>query len=211
MVKFTNQGMVAFFSPVFPGSVHDMPIFKMMFPAYELFLLKSPEEMPITDSLPNQLSWALLADKGYVGADEQVRCLVPIKSNGPLTQEEKDYNASLVSARVICENFYGRMKQKFKCHSDCYRGDPKHYEIFSDICVALTNFDLIQRPLRQEDYSFYSKLIKNDRKKKQEKKAKRRDRYLERKTRQRDGPENPFTEATPRSTIQLRNWLRATQ
>lgn len=211
MVKYANLGMVAFVSPVFGGAVHDMTIFSTMLPTYELFLLKSPAEIHVEDSLPNQLSWALLADKGYVGANERIRCVVPIKSVGPLTPEQKEYNDCLSSTRVICENYYGRLKQKFKCQSDCYKGDAKFYEIFSDICIALTNYDIVQRPLRQDDYRFYSKLLKNDQLKKEEKKRIRHEKYLERKERRQNAPENPFNVPTATPSNRTRNWYRSTQ
>lgn len=210
-VIFLKVGLVAFVSPVFSGSVHDMSIFYTMSPIYEVFLLKTMEDINIPDPLPNQLTWAILADKGYVGANERLRCVTPIKSSGTLTPQEKEYNNSLSSSRVICENFYGRMKQKFRATSDCFKSDPKFYELFSDICIALTNFDIIQKPLRQEDYRYNTQLAKNTARVREKKKRKRHEDYLRKKERQVSGPENPFAITPSAAPETLNNWYRSTQ
>lgn len=211
-VILSHLGLVAFVSPAFHGSVHDMTIFSTMAPTYSLFLLKSPQDGELPDTKMNQTSWSALVDKGYVGAAEKIRCMVPKKGNQIQTVEDLDYNAQLASTRVICENFYGRMKLKFKAASDCFKGDPKHYEVISDLCVALTNFDVIQRPLRQEDRIFYAKLLKNEKRKQEEAKRIRREKYLQKKsvTAVADAEENPF--CTPRCGVLPSGvWNRYTQ
>lgn len=211
-VKYPYLGLVAFASPAFHGSVHDMTIFSSMAPTYSLFLLKSPQDAELPDSEAHQTSWSILVDKGYVGAAEKVRCMVPKKRNQIQTAEDVQYNIQLSSTRVICENFYGRMKLKFKAASDCFKGDPKNYEMISDICIALTNFDVIQRPLRQDDRTFYAKLLKNEKKKHEEARKKRHEKYLEKKSAAvvMDAEDNPFF--TPRCGEALTGvWTRNTQ
>jgi DDE superfamily endonuclease len=117
-------GMVAFVSEPHPGAKHDFSVFQESIAKYQEFLEKRPGEEHIEDPDQGQDRWALLADKGYVGAGAYVRALIPKKttSNNPLSIEDLASNHVLSSSRVICENFYGRMKTLFKICTDRYRG-----------------------------------------------------------------------------------------
>jgi DDE superfamily endonuclease len=104
--------------------------------------------------------WAVMADKGYIGANDVARIVVPHKNprNGRLTVEQRGFNASLSRARIICENFYGRLKKTFAITHLKYRGDLKNYDSAFDTCVALTNLLIRDAPLRQEDRDFYQRV-----------------------------------------------------
>jgi DDE superfamily endonuclease len=56
-----------------------------------------------------------MADKGYAGAGALLRAIIPKKAlpNQWLSADEAIYNQQLSSARTICENFYGRLKELF--------------------------------------------------------------------------------------------------
>ena len=85
---------------------------------------KVRERKHLVDPVSNQASWALLADKGYAGAEALLRAITPKKSlpNQRLSAEEVFSNQRLSSARVICENFYGRLKGLFSICAVRYRG-----------------------------------------------------------------------------------------
>lgn len=157
------NGLCVSVSPAFPGSVHDMTIFQRMAPTYGRFLTKAPVEAAIPDSLQNQNSWAALVDLGYVGANEHLRVVVPRRRDphAELTEAEAQRNVELARARVICENFYGRKWKKFEVMASTWKGDGLSFERVSNVCVALTNFDVINRPLNQGDYVYHTKLLKN--------------------------------------------------
>jgi hypothetical protein len=117
-------GSVAFVSKPHPGARHDFTIFQENLPWYRDLLQKKPGEETFVDLVANQTSWALLADKGYLGAGALLRAIIP-KKNLPhqrLSAEDTIYNQRLSSARVICENFYGRLKGLFRICTERYRG-----------------------------------------------------------------------------------------
>jgi len=62
----------AFTSKTYPGAVHDFSIFKDRCSDYSSFLFKTPAEFTMPDPLPEQLSWALMADKGYVDGESNL-------------------------------------------------------------------------------------------------------------------------------------------
>lgn len=117
-------GAVAFISDPYPGARHDFALFQGSVSKYRDFLAKEPGDELLEDLDRGQDQWALLADKGYIGAEAYLRALIPKKSTAarPLTPEEMAYNQRLSNARVICENFYGRMKGLFRICTDRYRG-----------------------------------------------------------------------------------------
>jgi hypothetical protein len=107
-----------------PGAHHDFVIFQESVPFYRAFLEKELGDEHLLDPEPGQTSWVLLADKGYTGANEFVRALIPKKAlpGRSLSEAENLSNRRLSCARVICENFYGRMKGLFRICSEKFRG-----------------------------------------------------------------------------------------
>lgn len=87
-------------------------------------LEKKPGEELFADPVANQTSWALIADKGYAGANALLRAIIPKKArpNQRLSAEDTVCNQRLASARIICENFYGRLKGLFNICTARYRG-----------------------------------------------------------------------------------------
>ena len=126
---FIITGMVAFVSEPYPGARHDFIIFRESVAKYREFLEKRVDEEDFDDPEQSQAHWALLADKGYTGAEAYLRALIPKKPTTlrALTAQEIAYNERLSSARVICENFYGRMKGLFKICSDRFKGKGRFY------------------------------------------------------------------------------------
>jgi hypothetical protein len=96
-------------------------------------------------------TWALIGDKGFQGLQHSIRCHLPFKKprNRPLTQAEEDQNRELAVARVICENFYGRLQSKFEIVSKKFCLGKDNYGFIFDLCVALCNFHIDGHPLRR--------------------------------------------------------------
>ena len=109
---------------MYPGSVHDFTIFSDSVEKYNDFLKKNLGDENFRESTERHPSWALLADKGYVGCESLVRAIIPKKAplGKPLSPQENAQNARISAARIVCENFYGRMKKLFKITADRYRG-----------------------------------------------------------------------------------------
>ena len=92
-------------------------------------------------------------DKGYQGAQREVRALIPKKkpSGNVLTFDEQRENDRISSDRVIVENFFGRLKTLWALSSDSYRWSRKKYDLVFQTCVALTNAHVRFHPLRADD------------------------------------------------------------
>jgi hypothetical protein len=118
------SGVVAFMSKAYPASKHDFSIFLENAGTYKEFLKKQPGEESTPDPVSRQVRWAMMADKGYVGAQTHLRAIIPKKvtAGRALSSEDRRKNKEISSARIICENFYGRMKLLFRICSDRFRG-----------------------------------------------------------------------------------------
>jgi hypothetical protein len=106
-----------------PGSAHDMRLFKDH-QHYLSALIMLHEGEPTT----------VLADKGYIGeVDEPAIPLVtPKKKPGglPLDRMQARYNRDLSSARVIIENYFGRLQAKFHTMARRWSHDIDYYPTF---------------------------------------------------------------------------------
>jgi DDE superfamily endonuclease len=119
-----SLGVAVHVSKPHPGAHHDFVIFQESVSFYRTFLEKELGDEHLPDPEPLQANWALLADKGYIGANEFVRALIPRKALPGRSLGEADNlsNRRLSSARVICENYYGRLKGLFRICSEKFRG-----------------------------------------------------------------------------------------
>jgi hypothetical protein len=68
---------------------------------------------------------------------------------GNLSRAQKEHNKKLGRARVIAENFYGRLKTLWGIMREKYQGDRARYPTIFLNCVALTNFHISKNPLRK--------------------------------------------------------------
>ena len=99
----------------------------------------------------------MLADKGYQGASGVLRAILPKK--GSLSLIDEQHNRRVAYDRIICENFYGRMKILWSIMQDTFRWDHEHYDCVFQVCAALTNFHLSQSPLRSNDGELYRRIM----------------------------------------------------
>ena len=119
-----------------------------------------------------------MMDKGYQGAVDLIRAIIPNKGKN-LSKEDKLRNKKIARNRIICENFYGRMKKLFKIMELKYKWDENTYSTAFKVFAALTNYHIMKYPLRNEDGVYYKVVLKNygdlelDKKRKQEEKGKK--------------------------------------
>lgn len=92
----------------------------------------------------------LLVDSGYQGLQHSLPCILPFKRRPtrPLTADQKRHNRRVAKRRVLVENYYGRLKRRYRIMTDKYRGEHSNYEMFFKLCIALTNFHVAKHPLR---------------------------------------------------------------
>lgn len=85
--------------------------------------------------------WAILVDSGYQGLQRHVIAILPYKRRPrrPVTRLQREHNQLLARHRVVCEQFYGRLKTKWRIMTSKYRGNRDEYERLFRICCALTN------------------------------------------------------------------------
>ncbi|KAM0675328.1 hypothetical protein GVAV_001153 [Gurleya vavrai] len=78
-------------------------------------------------------------------------------------------NKKIGSVRIICENYYGRIKKLWGAAREKVKGDLKNYDNLNFISVSLTNYHISLHPLRNNDMNFLrnlnSKNYNNKRKK----------------------------------------------
>ena len=135
--------------------------------------------------------FAVLADKGYQGM-RTVRLLSPKKrkSGENLLEDYETYNRNLSTDWIIFENFFGRMKAKWKITDHKWTFDKAFFPKVIDMCVALTNFHIKLHELRDDDGIYYRKW--DDRlivqgKREERRREKSRQKHLEKRKRQLQG------------------------
>ena len=121
------DGLFVWRTHAFPGSVHDIKIF---------------QDGGLSDEL--LASERLIGDKGYIGSD---LIITPYRGRN-LTEEQKDFNTSINKSRVLIERSFGRLKS-FGILSKPFRNHLDKHEIVFDICLNLTNINIIFQPLFQ--------------------------------------------------------------
>ena len=134
-----RSGLLVYCKSGVPGSVHDLTIAR-----HTLQELRSYLHSDI-----NEDDCSLLADLGYVGLNTLLRANIPYKRppGGQLQAEQRAYNTTHASQRVICERYYGGLKSKWRIMSGKWRNDREDYSIIFKLCSALTNADLNWHPL----------------------------------------------------------------
>ena len=140
-------------SPLYFGAVHDVKIYKDC--RTEEFLQKPT---PPNSQYPFEKMW-VLADGGYRSIEETTNAILPERKprNSELSIEQKEFNKKLGSARVLIENYFGRMKRKFLAVAGVVRIKQDKLQALVYLAFALTNYDIHNHPLRadKEEESFY--------------------------------------------------------
>jgi len=126
-----STGLIMHASAVYPGSIHDLTVFRMTGVAD---IIRHGEKV--------------LGDSGYQGMQHVVGALLPIKKprNSSLSHDQKKFNFELSSRRVLVENVFSRLKKwmvmshKWNGHLDDLNRLSKVFRI----CCCLVNITLQQ-------------------------------------------------------------------
>ena len=154
----------------FPGSVHDMKMFRHSLVQHRNRLRKRGADINEQDpdfdenfdqSGQEDMYWMALADKGYQGASVVARIKTPKKKTAQRILDRDDIrsNKQIERARVIVENYFGRLKSLWGQMRTCYKLKQDMYNPFFRFCCALTNWHLTFLPLRAEDGNFEENYI----------------------------------------------------
>jgi hypothetical protein len=154
-----RRGLVLSVVAAIPGAVHDVTIAQRSIA--EIRRVVRPMEprdndedpVDVEDDVDDQEDGRLLmVDSGYQGLQHLLPCVLPYKKRPgrELTAPQKQHNRRMARRRVLVENYYGRLKRRYRIMTDKYRGERGAYEMFFKICVSLTNFHVIKHPLRTE-------------------------------------------------------------
>ncbi len=103
-------------------------------------------------------SWAILMDKGYQGAHQYVRAIIPKKKqHGKMISiEHVSWNATVSSNCIIVENFFGRLTKLWGIIASKFKWGEESYNALFCLCVALTNYHISFLPLHvEEDAAHY--------------------------------------------------------
>jgi hypothetical protein len=153
-----------------PGATHDLEVFRQTLP--ELTLIMDHHE---------DITHKIAGDKGYQSGD--IECLVTPHKGKPenLTRPEKLFNERINKARVVVENFFGRLKSRYAIVGSKYRGDHEHYEAYFKLCCALVNYEIRQcgHSLRREDGDYYRRFLCHIKNIEEEKERKLREKRLQ--------------------------------
>lgn len=136
-ITVNKDGLILHKTPHARGNKHDYGLFKWRHP-----------------SLPDGVR--LGVDLGYDGIQNdypELNALVPYKRRGPgrgkrgvkaeeLTWEQKEFNKSLSSERVVVEHVISRLK-KFRIMAHEFRNRLRHYDTMTDIVCGLINLRII--------------------------------------------------------------------
>ncbi|XP_018400736.1 PREDICTED: putative nuclease HARBI1, partial [Cyphomyrmex costatus] len=124
----------------YPGSVHDARVFK-------------------NSSLFNDLR-EICGDSYYLG-DSAYPCLlqviVPYKDNGHLTRKQRIFNQKLSSCRIIVENTFAILKQRYRqLYHFKLRNIPRMVRVIHACCVLhnlanITDLQLFEAPAHDEE------------------------------------------------------------
>ena len=104
--------------------------------------------------------WAILIDKGYQGAQDDLRVLLPKKKrpNRLLSVDDEQDSSELSSDRVIVENYFGRSSMLWEVVSLKYRWSEGMYDTTFQMCMGLTNIHISWHPLRDSDGHHYQQI-----------------------------------------------------
>eukprot|EP00475_Leptophrys_vorax_P026842 TRINITY_DN3814_c0_g1_i2.p1 TRINITY_DN3814_c0_g1~~TRINITY_DN3814_c0_g1_i2.p1 ORF type:complete len:244 (-),score=46.31 TRINITY_DN3814_c0_g1_i2:28-759(-) len=139
---------IVFISPHRPGSTHDLAMFRERL-QFHLSMTKKTEDEKMIEDHGEGLDrfayyWAILMDKGYIGASCGCRAITPTKApqKGQLTPEASERNDRIASDRVLVENFLGRVCNLWQCMQRTWRWHEDSFDDAVVVCFALTNYHI---------------------------------------------------------------------
>ena len=174
----SRKGKVIALSNCYPAATHDLEIYKQ-------------EIDTISSLIDNKERYGVMGDKGYTGANGfgNIKVNTPFKRSPRMTLDQQGHNRELARWRVICKNYYGRLKRRYNIAVALYRGDATTHRTHFTNLIALTNRSLDTEPFRREDQRFHlqveSKLQEEGMARKEKEKMKKKQEYVRRKEKRR--------------------------
>lgn len=147
-----------------PGSTSDLRIFQEAQNFHKVELKKTREEREKEDdgelSTTQGRYWGVLMDKGYQGAAEFIRAIIPKKKpkNGTLSRSDTQRNERIASDRVLVENFFGQMCGLWNLMGGKWKWAEGDYDAYFKLCAGFTNMHINWHPLRTEDVDRFRRL-----------------------------------------------------
>lgn len=145
------KGLAMHITTGIKAGVHDKTVFEDSIDDFRKKVLQFHLDKPMK----------ILGDKGYQDQTSDI-LVTPFKGDiFDLSDEELEFNENMRTKRVIIENFFGRLKNRYQITKDSYRGDHCYYSSFFIICCCLVNFEITicGSPLRNSDSQYYTKLM----------------------------------------------------
>ena len=161
-VTVRPNGIAVACSQHFPGSVSDLHIMQRMSEAHEDRLEKRDGEQAFSENEILHQKYenyrAALVDKGYQGAAEFLRVILPKKkpASGILSKEDTLFNKKVAADFIIVENYFGRMGNLWGVISLKYKWNDLSYDMIFRCCLALTNVHVRHIPLSADDSDWYN-------------------------------------------------------
>ena len=123
-----RSGTAALITPEFTGSTHDIVLLRSHIDEVRRLLGQK----------------TILGDLGYRGVQHELPNLI-------VCREE---DGALHERRGLVERFFGRLKTLFIVFSTVWTMKEEFFDTFFDIAAALTNIDILNRPLQETDADF---------------------------------------------------------
>lgn len=147
----TLKGLAVHIMTGIKGGVHDKAVFDESLDDFK---------KKVMNLHPDKVQ-KILGDKGYQDQTSDV-LVTPYKGNiFDLDDSKLKHNQNLGNRRVIVENFFGRLKNRYQITKDTYRSDLSDYSSFFTICCALVNYEIVLcgHPLHDSDSDYYRRLV----------------------------------------------------
>ena len=147
----TFQGVAVHIATGIKAGIHDKAVFDQSYEDFKQKVLSYHQKEP----------QKIIGDKGYQDNESSV-LVTPFKGTiFNLKDDQLLFNQNLGKIRVIVENYFGRVKNRYRITKECYRGSLDKYPLFFIMCCALVNFEIsmLDQPLRESDSIYYRKVI----------------------------------------------------
>ncbi|ETV88818.1 hypothetical protein H257_00310 [Aphanomyces astaci] len=136
------QGQLVDMSPLEPGSVSDLTMFRTRLDVHVAELTKTPTETTVNDNA-------------------SVLAIHPKKrpANGALDRHDLERDAAVSADHVIVENFFRRVCLLWKISYSTFAWGEKIYDGIQRLTSAWTNFHIGLMPLREDDHHQYRSVL----------------------------------------------------
>ncbi len=130
------------------GSIFDLFIFQCNLNFHNQVLIKYGKDKDIANKFLWQQkfpeNWAVLKDKEYQDAQQQVKAIIPKKKpyDKILSLKDESWNAIVVSNCIIVENYFGHLTKLWGIILSKYRWAEEGHDVMFCLGVALPNYHI---------------------------------------------------------------------